>query len=279
MFRVFLSGHLIAVFAGLCSGLLCLAQEVPKTAPPALSLNSLSMEVSALQILYRFNFTKAQMDKLQQLSVGTVQKEQKRKPGNASKDYRAKLQALNKALADAKDDDRIGKLTRELEIMGDKENPSFDDGVEITDAARKRAADAFRLLKPSQLALYIAQVADNVSDPEEWLVASLEEVRALNDEEWQDRRDEIAADISRAVVGLDPAKSKLVSDQVSALLARARTVSRAEFPKRQVDFKKAARKIVGDLAAMDVVRHQVEVELAALLSNPRLPQALRARLK
>jgi hypothetical protein len=32
------------------------------------------------------------------------------------------------------------------------------------------------------------------------------------------------------------------------------------------------------VSALDVLHHHIELDLATLLSNPRLPQALRARL-
>ena len=48
--------------------------------------------------------------------------------------------------------------------------------------------------------------------------------------------------------------------------------------KQQPDLKNSARKVIGDVSALDVVRHQVELDLALLLSNPLLPKALRARL-
>src|SRR6202040_1680358 len=120
----------------------------------------------------QFNFTKTQLEKLQQMAVGTAPKDQKRKAGKASKEFREKLQALRKALISApegwsaaRDDDRINKLSGELEALRDKENPVLDDHVDMTEAARKRAADALRLLRPSQLAFYVGHIADSIDDP------------------------------------------------------------------------------------------------------------------
>src|SRR5262249_28346271 len=92
-------------------------------------------------------------------------------------------------------------------------------------------------------------------------------------------RDKIAEDISQVIVGLDPAKSKALSEQVAGLLVRARALSKDQFEKQQAELEKAARKIVGDVGAEAVLRHYVQIELANLLSNSRLPQAARAVLK
>jgi hypothetical protein len=262
------------VLLGLCHGLPSLAQEDAKTLP----LNTLSLEVEALQTLHQFNFTKTQLEKLQPMAVGTAAKDQKRKAGKASKGFREKLQTLRKALMDAKDDERISKLGDELDALRDKEKPVLDDHVDITEAAGKRTAEAFRLLRPSQLAFYIAHIADNIDDPLDHLIESLDDARAMTEEEWKEQRDEIAEDVSRLAVGLDPVKSKAMSDQIGSLLARAHKLTKFDFQKQQPDLTKAARNIIGDISAVDVLRHQVEVDLATLLSNPRLPQALRARL-
>ncbi len=111
------------------------------------------------------------------------------------------------------------------------------------------------------------------------MLGALEEVRALSDEEWQEQRDEITGELGKLVGGLDAGKAKKVSEQAGALLVRARGLSKADFAKQQVELKKVGRSVVGETNALEVVRHQVEMELARLLSNPRLPQAIRARLK
>ncbi len=131
MFRAF--ALFSAVIGALAMGSRSLAQEPPKAAPAVMPLNSVSMEVSALQTLYELNFTKAQLEKLQQLTVGTAPKDEKRKAGKASKEYRAKMLLLRKALVEAKDNPQIAKLQVELEIMRDREKPFFDDGVNVTD--------------------------------------------------------------------------------------------------------------------------------------------------
>ena len=101
----------------------------------------------------------------------------------------------------------------------------------------------------------------------------------MNEEDWKDQRGEIADAISQAAVGLDEAKAKRISAQIAALLTRARGLSKAEFQKQVRDLEAAAQKVVGDISPEVVLRNHLELDLAALLSNPRTPQACRALLK
>jgi hypothetical protein len=70
-----------------------------------------------------------------------------------------------------------------------------------------------------------------------------------------------------------------VSDQVVQLLIQARALKDDEFKRERRDLEKSARQIVGEVGPMQILRHAVERALAELLSNPRLPTALEARLK
>jgi len=272
------TGMSLAILVGLAQVQNCFSGD-PAPAPKVISLNSLSMEVNALQMLHQFNFDKEQLEKLHQWAEATVQKDATRKAGKASKEYRDKLLAVRKAMQDAKDGGLIQSLSEDLNAIREKEKPVLDDRVEVTDAAGKRAGELYRLLKPRQLANYLGHIADEVADPLERLQDSMEQVRALNEEEWKEQRDEIAVDISQIIVGLDPARSKGVGEQVVSLLVRARGLSKDQFEKQQAELEKAARKITGDASVEEVLRHHVEVDLASLLSNPRLPQASRALLK
>jgi hypothetical protein len=273
--RLLLSAMVLAGFACTLPGA---AQEKTKTVVQAISLNSLSMEVSALQALHQLDLSREQLQKLQQLAAGAAQTEPKRQPAKVGPEVRDKLLALRAALVDGKDAERVDKLNDELDALREKEKPTFDDRVEMSQMAGKRAAEVFRLLKADQLAAYIGHIAEEIADPAERLIDDLEDVREMSEDEWKARQGELAEDIAYAVVGPDPAKSKPMIVQVSALLARARSLSKADFQKLQPELNKAVRKVIGEVSALEVVRHHVEMDLAVLLSNPRLEPALRARL-
>jgi hypothetical protein len=255
------------------------AQDTTKPAKKSLSLSSLSMEVDALQALDHFGFDKAQLLKLKQWAAQTVPQDKPRKAAKVSKEFREKLQQLHRALQDAKDDDLIEKLTEAVGELQDKENPVLDDRVEVTEKALKLAAELRRLLRPRQLASYLGQIADSLPDPLEGLLEALDEGRSLSEGEWKEQKVQIADDIGRSVAGLDRVKAKRVSDRVATLLTRARTLTKTEFQKQEADLEKAARDIVGNVTAEEVLKQRFDLDLANLLANPRLAQACGARLR
>src|SRR6266446_4490963 len=75
-------GVVVLGFAGRLFG------EEPKSGPPA-TLNELSMEVSALQILHHLNVTAPQLTALRKIAKGAVPNSQDVKPGKGSEKLRA----------------------------------------------------------------------------------------------------------------------------------------------------------------------------------------------
>jgi hypothetical protein len=237
------------------------------------------MEVNALETLHQLRLNNTQLEKLRLWAKETAQPPRQREPGKGSKEFRAKLQEKRAALVSDNDNELIDQLGDQLNELREQEEPTTDDGVDMTPAARQRAPEAFALLKANQLAGYVALVADAVPDPLNLLRAAFSEVRQLKGSAWREKRDEIADEVSRLVVGLDVDKADRVNDRVAALLIRVRSLTNEEFAKQQPDLDQAAAKIVGDVGALEVLRHYVEFDLANLLSNPRLAAALDARLK
>ena len=67
--------------------------EEPKSGPPG-TLNELSMEVSALQILHHLNVTSPQLTALRKIARESASKGQDIKPGKGSDKLRAALKPL-----------------------------------------------------------------------------------------------------------------------------------------------------------------------------------------
>jgi hypothetical protein len=247
--------------------------------PDEPDLNEISMEVNALQALSGFNFTPEQLEKLKGLAQDAAAKPRKRDAAKVSKEYRDKLLELHAALKQDNDVDKIDQLSDELDELRQKENPNLDDGVDLSDTARKRAPQATRLLKLHQVTDYLAAIADELFDPVERLIDSLQSVRSLTGDAWKQRRQEITSDIVRLAAGIDAKKADKLSDQIDALLTRAHGMSKQEFKMKQANLEREARKLLGDVGPFDILRNEVEYALAELLSNPRLPAAVEARLK
>jgi hypothetical protein len=267
---------LAVLAAGLWAGRSAAADGPKKNQP---TLTDLSLEVAALQTLHEFKFTPAQMEQLQKLAKETAEKPRRRKAGQGSEDFRAALASLHQALVDDLDDDMIDNLEEQLDGLRDAEGPELDDEVEVTAAARQRAPEVLRGLSPSQVAAYVAANNDEIQNPLERLTDALGKVGGLKPAKWKALRDEVSEEVGRLVAGLDENKSTKVADQVVALLTKARGFKAEEFKKQRPALEKEARRLVGDVHPVEVLRHTAEYALAEMLSNPRLGEALKLRLK
>jgi hypothetical protein len=269
-------GLLVPAVLALCLAICRAADEPKKDGEP--SLGDLAVEVEALRGLYYFKFTPAQMEQLAKFAKETNQKPRPRK-GKASKEYVQVLTDLRDALADASNEDLIDNLEDQLDQLQAGDKPQLDDGVEITDAARRRVPEVLRMLKAPQVANYISNVADEVPDPLDRLLGGFEKA-GLPENEWKEQSEEIAREVGWLVGGLDKKKAAQIQEQAAGLLARARTARQggeAELKKEQGELEKAAEKIVGDIGPTQVLHHIVEHTLVELLSNPKLPDAIKAR--
>ena len=264
------------------TGALCLAACPPVANPPtepAPPLSALSQEVSALQVLYSLDVTRPQLEALKKLAAKTAAKPAAQAAGKGSDGLRKKLTALRDALVDPKDDDRIGELMEDLDKLRDAEKPELADEIDVTEDAVLQAPAFLRTLSARQVASYVAGFAAEIMDPREHLLEALQKVRGLSDAEWGETRDDVAEDVSHLVAGLDEDRAAKVRNQVIQLLIIARSLKPEEFKKERSDLEKQAQEILGNLGPTDVLRHIMERVVAELLSNPRLPAALDARLK
>jgi hypothetical protein len=252
------------------------AADPPKT--DQLSVSDLSMEVEALRTLFYIKATPEQMKMLQKLSGETAQKARERK-GKASAEYQKALQELHDALVNPMEGDALDRLDEKVDDLQESEDPDLEDDVEITAAARKRVPEVLKLLQQAQLDSYNEYVADDVKPPLETLAAALVEVRSLKGKELKARREEVAVEVARLVAGLDTDKEDKVQKAASDLLTKAHGLKEDAFKSQKADLEKKAKEIVGEIEAGQVLHHHLEMELAELLSNPRLAAALELRLK
>jgi hypothetical protein len=219
------------------------------------------------------------MKALAKVAKETAEPDRMRNPGKASDEYKKALTALRDALADGNDDDKIGELEDAFADLEEKESPTLGDAVEVTTAARKHAPEAFKKMRPSQLASYLGFLADDLVDPHDELIATMKEVRDIKNEEWKDKRDDLADDLAWLLGGVDEKKAKRFNEAVVALVNKAKDLSDDEYKDKQADLEKEAEKLTGEVGPERVLRNRVEHTLAELLSNPRLGAALDARLK
>jgi hypothetical protein len=240
--------------------LVCPAPQSPADEPERSlpnSINDLSMEVAALHLLHQFRFTSEQLQLVRKMAKETAQEREIRPAPRASDKYKRLLVDLRTALV-AGNDEKVDKVQQELDKVRTSEPLELDDGVDITDAARREAPRLLRLLGPRQIALHLSYYGDQVPDPAATLENAIDTARDLKDKEWKQLREEVAEQVGPLVAGLDGEKA-------------------GDFEHRRDELHRQARAIVGDVGAFDVLRHLVEQSLAEMLSNPRLVSALDAR--
>jgi hypothetical protein len=237
---------------------------------PTDDLNVVSLETRALLTLHRLQLTQRQMESLASLAKGTAAPAGERETAKTSDRFRKTLLELRDALRKDSDDDRIDELAARIEELRENEEADIDDDVELTDTARERAAELFRVLKPRQVVAFLGDQEDDVPDPMERLLDTVRRKDKLTAEEWKGACKLTAEEVAWLVGGVDKARAERVRDQVVEFLERSHKLSEA-------DLEKGARHIVGDLAPTDVLRNYTTHALADLLSNPQLHTVLKAR--
>jgi hypothetical protein len=247
--------------------------DEPKTAEP--SASEISLEVQALRAIASMKLAPDQEKLLRKLAKDAAEPARERKT-KASKEYVQMLADLRNALV-AGDNDRADELQEKLDELTETEKPELDEGIEVTDAARKHAPTVFKSLKAPQVAFYITQVVDEIEDPGAKLIDALDKARGLKLSEWKEQRDEMAQGISVLLAGVDAKANERYQDKIIALLSKARGLKDEEFKTQRPDLENEARELAGEVGSTDVLRHKVEHALAELLSNPRLAAALQAR--
>jgi hypothetical protein len=249
-----------------------------KPAPGKEDLNTVSLEVQALQALHQLDLTGAQLEALAKVAGDTAGKLGDRKPAKASDKYRKLLVDLRDAYLKG-DSERIDELNDQKDELDDSESPDLNDDIDVTDAARKEAPKFLRLLTPRQAVAYLALYEDDLANPQAGLLDALDKSRTATTPEWKELREDLTDKTGWQVAGLDSDKADKINEKVGALLDKVKALKDADFKAQRDDLEKAAREIVGDVGPTDVLRHVLEHDVADLLSNPQLPAVLGARMK
>ena len=269
--------HRICLSFALAFGF-CLSSRSDAADVKRLSLSNLSLEVAALQTMHRFQMTTTQLEALQKLAAETAPKPVVRQDGKGSARLRQALIEMHDALVRG-DDDRIDRLEEQLDDLLDADETDLDDDVELTAAARRRAAEVLLSLSPRQLGAFITNLTEELPDPLARLLGALDLVGKLKDDQWKELCEEIVDELSWQLGGLDAERNRFVVERVGQYLKTVRSLSANELRKQRPELEKAARQFVGQVPPAAVIHNLAEHALAELLSNPRLTAALDARLK
>lgn len=248
-------------------------------AQPPVDATDLSLEVSALRTLHALKVTPAQLRTLAEWAKETVNPAlPPRENGAASDAYRTLLEQARAALLDG-GSERVVELCDRLDEVREEENPPIDDIVAVTPAARQRAFKAIHLFSAKQIASFYASYGESAPDPRELMQNALEKARDFEPEPALAFRDQLADEVAWLVGGVDEEHAEQVKLRVVIWFNLVREMRDREFKKNRAEAERAAEQIVENIGPLDVLRHLLERDLAELLSNPRLPAAIAARLE
>jgi hypothetical protein len=260
-------------------------QEKPK-APPAKKpedaavkdLNELALRVAALKTLSLFEPRAEQVGQLAKVMKKDSAVVRVRNAPKAGPRCRQYLALLYDALLDD-DRDAVKFFSDKLDVLRSAENAELDDGIETTDAARALAPEVLRLFNTRQVAAYLGAYDESLPDPLERVLQTLDDGQELQGAEWENLRDDAATDVGWMVAGFAKERAVKVSAAARSVLDGAHSLKGEDLKKHRAELEQKIRQqVLGKVNPAEVLRHIVEHDLAELLSNPQLPEALQARL-
>jgi hypothetical protein len=232
----------------------------------------IQLEVDALSTLDDLNLTADQLAALKGMAKDTA--------GNLSKvptpitaEYQDALKALKGALL-GKDDDKIDSAEDKVSDLAEKQDDDSAPDVVQSEAAKSKAAGLVKLLSVKQVADYISANSDDIDDPTDLLIGAIHDCRGLSDADFGDLRDDTSQELAVFAAGPNPGKQPAVVAKANALLNRTHKMSDADYSAQQSALEDDARKLVGGMDPIPNLRHWMENEMADLLANPQLLQAI-----
>jgi hypothetical protein len=249
-----------------------LAQK--KTPAPPDDPHLLSLEVLALESLNRLDLTTPQLEALLRLSKGTASAVRSQPAAKVTPAFVKTLKALHNALV-AEDDDRIEEFTKKLGDIMDKDKIRLDEGVAISELARRNAMQVLRLLQPAQVLAYMQSMDEDDVDLLEILEEALDKGKELDAGKWKELRDRTAAEAAWLLAGSDDARTRSAVKLIAGALDQQHN---AKSKNAAPDLEKQVEQLIGGLDPFLIVRNVMERDMAELLSNPRLPHAIEQTL-
>jgi hypothetical protein len=244
-------------------------------AVPSSDALKLQLEVDALSTMEDLHLTPAQLSALQDLSSDTAAALPTSGPNLDGVHYAA-LQALRAALISG-NEDQISQAQDKVSDLEEQQEGDDDTDVEPTDAAKGKVTAAVKLLTARQLAGYISENTDDIPDPGEILVGAVKQCQGLSDDDYQSLRDDTTDQLGELAGGLSPSKAPSIIARAGRFLDHAHHLSADDFKTQLPTLEDEARKLGNSVDPMACLRHWFEGEMADLLSNPQLGQALTDR--
>ncbi len=232
----------------------------------------LQLEVDALSTINDLHLTPSQLSALQDLAADTTAA----LPAGSMNVSAARATALAelKAALLTGNDDKIDDAEDNVSSLEDEDNGDDEPDIEPTDAAKGKVTQAIKLLTARQLAGYISANSDDVPDPAEILTDAVNKCQDVSKDDYDSLKDDTTDQLGELAGGLSPTKTPAIIGKAARFLDAARKLSPTDFKNQLPPLQDEARKLGGSIDPVVCIRHWMESDLADLLSNPQLPQAL-----
>jgi hypothetical protein len=244
-------------------------------------MNMISLEVAAFRTLRTLRATRGQTEALLKLVKEDFVKDSKREDAKTTLKFRKALLGLRAEFRRAgmeDDDEDVKAATEKVDLLAD-DDEALDDGVDVTTAAGIASADAMRLFTPQQVFALLKSAEEEITDPTTVLLDALADGLTVPAEDWKTIRDDAASQVAWMIGGLNPKGSAKFRAEAMKWLdtKHATKMKPPEFDKQRAALRADANekfKAQPIVVLSNIARHR----MAELLSNPRLPAALKARL-
>lgn len=249
--------------------------DTDATAAPSDNMSDsakLQLEVDALSTLNDLKLTPEQLSSLKDLASDTAGSLSE-KPAAISDAYKTALSDMREALL-SKDQDKIDSAQDKMDDLQDKEDPDSDPAVDQSSDAKTKAETLIKMLSVDQVANFVSQNADDIDNPTQLLLDAMHQCRGMSKDDFEGLRDDTAQELGVYAAGVNPAKPSGMISRVNRLLNKVHSLSADDYNDQQSSLEDDARKLVGGLDPVLTLRHWLEDEMADLLSNPQLPQAI-----
>jgi len=240
------------------------------------SIARLELQVDALQRVRDFELTPEQCAALRKQAAGTaatLPAEAAAATPEVTPGYLAALTALRDALVDG-DEEKISDASDKVEELRDAQMVDTEPDIEATDAALKAAPPVLAHISASQVAAYLAEHADDVPDAWKTMLDALDQCHTDKPADYAELRSEAASQVALLLVGLDRTSAEPIEQKVGQWLDKAHALSDEDLKAKRAKLEEEARQIVGQPDSIEQVRHWMQREVADLLSNPELGNAL-----
>ncbi len=274
----------IGVSVSVCPTLLA---DPPATTRPS----ELALEIEALRALDDLQATPAQIDQLREASADAT--DGAAAPAADAAEQLTDLEGINHAATDNRvcyvtllrlregllsdDPAKTEQGEKELSDLEEKFQTSFVPRVVPTPAAQRSAVGIMGQFSGQQIAAYMAQRSEEISDPTEVLLGAITQCRGMEPADFRQFNHDVSLQVAEIVAGMGrPRVQRAVAIEVANLLRKAHNLNEGAFDDQRSSLEDQAHAII-TVDAPTALRHWMECEIAQLISNPQLPSALSDR--